>query len=39
MRTEGVGSMIQVVGGSCRVYVSFHLTFVGDFSTQSTVSE
>ena len=28
MRTERVGLKIQLVGGSCRVYVSIHLTFV-----------
>ncbi len=39
MRTEGVGLEVQVVGGSCRVYVSFHLTFVGESSTPFTLSE
>ena len=28
MRTEGVGLKIEMLGGSCRVYVLFHLTFV-----------
>ena len=39
MRTEGVGLMIQMLGGSCRVYVLFHLTFVRGSSTPLTPSQ
>ena len=37
MRTEGAGLKIQVVGGSCRVYVSFHSTFDRGSSTPLNV--
>lgn len=39
MRTEDVGLKIQVIGGSCRVCVSFHLPFVRGSSKPLTPSE